>query len=211
MRLPEQELVIVLDFGGQYSHLIARRIRELKVFCEMLPFSTSVEEIKKKRPRGIVFSGGPSSVCQDNAPVCDPAIYELGIPVLGICYGMQLMARHLGGRVSPANHPEYGKTELIVLDRGDILSALGPVEQCWMSHGDLVESAPQAYCYNPYCKAPVAAMAQPGKIFTPCSHPEVAHTTRGQDILKLSHDVCGRGLWDYRFLSEGLLPKYAGR
>lgn len=215
MRLPEQELVIVLDFGGQYSHLIARRIRELKVFCEMLPFSTSVEEIKKKRPRGIVFSGGPSSVCQDNAPVCDPAIYELGIPVLGICYGMQLMARHLGGRVSPANHPEYGKTELIVLDRGDILSALGPVEQCWMSHGDLVESAPPGFTVTARTvKAPVAAMAQPGKnLYAVQFHPEVAHTTRGQDILKaFLYDVCGcRGLWTMDSFLERTIAEIRGQ
>ena len=145
MGLPEQELIIVLDFGGQNSHLIARRIRELKVFCEILPFSTSIEKIREKKPQGLVFSGGPSSIYQDQAPECDPAIFELGIPVLGVGYGMQLMAKILGGRVSPDDHGEYGKTELITLDSSDILSALGPVEQCWMSHGDLVESVPPGF------------------------------------------------------------------
>lgn len=199
MHLPEQELVIVLDFGGQYSHLIARRIRELKVFCEMLPFSTPVEEIIKKKPRGVVFSGGPSSVYQDNAPVCDPAFYEMGIPVLGICYGMQLMAQQLGGRVSRANHREYGKTELTVLDGSNLLSSLDSVEQCWMSHGDLVESPPPGFAVTARTvKAPVAAMALPVKnLYAVQFHPEVVHTPKGQDILKaFLYDICGcRGLW----------------
>ncbi|MFX4262053.1 glutamine-hydrolyzing GMP synthase [Pelotomaculum propionicicum] len=200
MQLPEQELVIVLDFGGQYSHLIARRIRELKVFCEMLPFSTPVEEIKKRNPKGVVFSGGPSSVYQDNAPVCDPAFYEMGVPVLGICYGMQLMAQQLGGQVSRANHREYGKTELTVLESRDLLSCLGPVEQCWMSHGDLVESPPPGFTVTARTvKAPVAAMAQTGKnLYAVQFHPEVVHTPKGQDILKaFLYDICGcRGLWN---------------
>lgn len=199
MHLTEQELVIVLDFGGQYSHLIARRIRELKVFCEMLPFSTPVEEIIKKKPKGVVFSGGPSSVYQDNAPVCDPAFYEMGIPVLGICYGMQLMAQQLGGRVSRANHREYGKTELTVMDGSNLLSSLDKVEQCWMSHGDLVESPPPGFTVTARTvKAPVAAMALPVKnLYAVQFHPEVVHTPKGQDILKaFLYDICGcRGLW----------------
>lgn len=199
MQLPEQELVIVLDFGGQYSHLIARRIRELKVFCEMLPFSTPIEEIKKRMPRGIVFSGGPSSVYQDNAPVCDPAFYDMGIPVLGICYGMQLMAQQLGGLVSRATHREYGKTELNVLAREDLLTCLDTVEQCWMSHGDLVESPPPGFIVTARtAKAPVAAMAEPVKnLYAVQFHPEVVHTPKGQDILKtFLYDICGcRGLW----------------
>lgn len=199
MSLPEQELVIVLDFGGQYSHLIARRIRELKVFCEMLPFSTPVEELKARKPKGIVFSGGPSSVYQDKAPVCDPAIYDLGIPILGICYGMQLMAQQLGGGVSRATHREYGKTELNVLDRERIFSCLEPVEQCWMSHGDLVESPPPGFTITARTgKAPVAAMAHPIKnLYGVQFHPEVVHTPKGQDVLKaFLYDICGcHGLW----------------
>lgn len=199
MFLPEQELVIVLDFGGQYSHLIARRIRELKVFCEMLPFSTPLEELKAKQPKGIVFSGGPSSVYQENAPSCDPAIYDLGIPILGICYGMQLMARQLGGGVSRADHREYGRTELNVLSRDRLFSALEPVEQCWMSHGDLVESPPPGFIITACTgKASVAAMAHPNKkLYAVQFHPEVAHTPKGRDILKaFLYDICGcHGLW----------------
>ncbi|MFZ5592083.1 MAG: glutamine amidotransferase-related protein, partial [Bacillota bacterium] len=108
----EQEMVIVLDFGGQYSQLIARRVRELNVFCEMLPYNTPLSELVQKRPRGIIFSGGPASVYQEGAPWCDPQIYNLGIPILGICYGMQLMARQLGGVVRPAEQREYGKIML---------------------------------------------------------------------------------------------------
>jgi GMP synthase (glutamine-hydrolysing) len=199
MHLPEQELVIVLDFGGQYSHLIARRIRELKVFCEMLPFSTPIEEIKKRKPKGIIFSGGPSSVYQENAPVCDPALYEMGIPVLGICYGMQLMAQQLGGRVSRATHREYGKTRLTVVDGGGLFASLSPIEQCWMSHGDLVESPPPGFAVTAHTgKAPVAAMAQTNKnLYAVQFHPEVMHTPKGQEILKtFLYDICGcHGLW----------------
>lgn len=199
MSLPEQELVIVLDFGGQYSHLIARRIRELKVFCEMLPFSTPVEEIEKKKPKGIVFSGGPSSVYQENAPTCDPAIYGLGIPILGICYGMQLMAQQLGGGVSRANHREYGKIGLSVLERDRLLSCMESEEQCWMSHGDLVESPPLGFNVTARTeKAPVAAMADPVKnMYAVQFHPEVVHTPRGQEVLKaFLYDICGcRGAW----------------
>jgi GMP synthase (glutamine-hydrolysing) len=158
MSLPEQELVVVLDFGGQYSHLIARRIRELKVFCEMLPYSTSIDEIKAKRPRGIIFSGGPSSVYQEKAPACDPALYETGIPVLGICYGMQLMAQQLGGVVSRSGHREYGKTGLHVLERDRLLSCMEQLEQCWMSHGDRVESAPPGFTVS---AAPAIITARP--------------------------------------------------
>lgn len=199
MSLPEQEMVIVLDFGGQYSHLIARRIRELKVFCEMLPYSTPLEELAAKKPRGIVFSGGPSSVYQENAPSCDPSIYDLGVPILGICYGMQLMAQQLGGGVSRAGHREYGGTELRVLAGDRLLAALEPVEQCWMSHGDLVESPPPGFVVTACTgKATVAAMAHPEKnLYAVQFHPEVAHTPRGQDILRsFLYDICGcRGLW----------------
>ncbi|MCL6560540.1 MAG: glutamine-hydrolyzing GMP synthase, partial [Firmicutes bacterium] len=200
MTAPEQERVIVLDFGGQYSHLIARRIRELKVFCEMLPYSTPVDEIKSRAPKGIVFSGGPSSVYQDQAPSCDPQLYELGIPVLGICYGMQLMAHQLGGGVSRATHREYGKTELHVLERDCLFSCLEPLEQCWMSHGDLVESAPPGFKVTARTdKAPVAAMACPEKkLYAVQFHPEVVHTPRGQELLKtFLYDICGcHGTWN---------------
>jgi len=199
MSLSDREMVIVLDFGGQYSHLIARRIRELKVFCEMLPYTTPVEELKAKNPKGIVFSGGPSSVYQENAPACDPALYELGIPVLGICYGMQLMAQQLGGVVSRASHREYGKAELKLLAQDRLLSCLDPLEQCWMSHGDLVEAPPPGFAATARTeKAPLAAMSCPGKkLYAVQFHPEVAHTPKGMDVLKaFLYDICGcSGSW----------------
>jgi GMP synthase (glutamine-hydrolysing) len=200
MNLPEQELVIVLDFGGQYSHLIARRIRELKVFCEMLPFSTPVAEILAKKPKGILFSGGPSSVYQDKAPVCDPAIYDSGIPILGICYGMQLMTQQLGGVVARAPPREYGKTGLEVLARDGLLCCMEPEEQCWMSHGDRVEQPPPGFSVIARTdNAPVAAMAYPERgLYAVQFHPEVVHTPRGQDVLKtFLYDICGcSGNWN---------------
>jgi GMP synthase (glutamine-hydrolysing) len=199
MSLAEREMVIVLDFGGQYSHLIARRIRELKVFCEMLPYTTPVEELKAKNPKGIVFSGGPSSVYQENAPACDPALYELCIPVLGICYGMQLMAQQLGGVVSRASHREYGKAELKLLAQDRLLSCLDPLEPCWMSHGDLVEAPPPGFAATARTeKAPLAAMSCPGKkLYAVQFHPEVAHTPKGMDVLKaFLYDICDcSGSW----------------
>lgn len=197
---PDREMVIVLDFGGQYSQLIARRIRELKVFCEMLPYNTPLEQIAAKTPRGIVFSGGPSSVYQENAPTVDPGIYNLGVPVLGICYGMQLMARQLGGEVSRAVQREYGRIELNTVDPDDILCCLESLEQCWMSHGDRVDSAPPGFKITARTDlAPVAAMSDPArKLYAVQFHPEVVHTPKGQDILKqFLYSVCGcSGTWD---------------
>ncbi|WP_104371650.1 glutamine-hydrolyzing GMP synthase [Desulfocucumis palustris] len=193
-------MVIVLDFGGQYSQLIARRIRELKVFCEMLPYNTPLEQISAKNPRGIVFSGGPSSVYQENAPAVDPGIYSLGVPVLGICYGMQLMARQLGGEVSRAVQREYGRIELNTVEPDDLLCCLESLEQCWMSHGDRVDSAPPGFKITARTDlAPVAAMSDPArKLYAVQFHPEVVHTPKGQDILRqFLYTVCGcGGTWD---------------
>ncbi len=195
-----QEMVIVLDFGGQYSQLIARRIRELKVFCEMLPYTTPLEEIKEKRPMGIIFSGGPSSVYEDGAPSCDPGIYDLAIPILGICYGMQLMAFQLGGVVARADRREYGKTVLEVTAGDDLLCCLDSREQCWMSHGDRVDSPPPGFTVTARTgQAPVAAMADyRRKLYAVQFHPEVAHTPKGQDILRqFLYRVCGcSGTWN---------------
>lgn len=197
--LPQTEMVIVLDFGGQYSHLIARRIREGKVFCEMLPYHTPLAEIKAKSPRGIVFSGGPASVYQDGAPRCDPGLYDLGIPILGICYGMQLMTLQLGGVVTPAEYREYGKAILEVLAPDEILRGLATREQCWMSHGDRVEAAPPGFqVLARTAQAPVAAIAhEQKKIYGVQFHPEVAHTPKGKAILEnFLYTVCGcSGSW----------------
>ena len=199
MTVPEQEMVVVLDFGGQYSQLIARRIREHKVFCEMLPYNTPIGVLRDRSPRGIVFSGGPASVYQTGAPAVDAAIYDLGIPILGICYGMQLMAGQLGGRVYPAEHREYGRASLNIESRGVLLAGLGDIEPCWMSHGDLVESTPPGFEVLARTRqAPVAAMADAArKLYGVQFHPEVVHTPRGQDILRnFLYDICGcTGSW----------------
>ncbi|OAT80339.1 glutamine-hydrolyzing GMP synthase [Desulfotomaculum copahuensis] len=199
MSAPGREMVVVLDFGGQYSHLIARRIRELKVFCEMLPYTAPLAEIKAKKPRGIIFSGGPASVYQPGAPAVDPAIYEQGIPVLGICYGMQLMARQLGGRVAGDGRREYGKATLEVLDREGLFQGLEASEQCWMSHGDRVEAPPPGFAVLARTEqVPVAAMGDgKRKLYAVQFHPEVVHTPKGQDILRrFLFDICGcHGTW----------------
>ncbi|HBQ28852.1 GMP synthase [Peptococcaceae bacterium SCADC1_2_3] len=202
MAAPSQELVIVLDFGGQYSHLIARRIRESKVFCEMLPYNIPLDELTALSPRGIILSGGPASVYQPGAPVCDPQLYDLGIPILGICYGMQLMSVQLGGVVVSAEYREYGRTTLEILEPDILLQNMGSSQVCWMSHGDRVEKPP------PGCKilaqtafSKVAAMAhQEKKLYAVQFHPEVKHTPRGQEILQnFLYDICGcTGLWTMR-------------
>ncbi|KJS14097.1 MAG: GMP synthase [Peptococcaceae bacterium BRH_c8a] len=199
MIVPEQELVIVVDFGGQYSQLIARRIREHNVFCEMLAYNTPLDEIKSKKPRALIFSGGPSSVYQEGAPRIDPAIYDLGIPVLGICYGMQLMAFQLGGEVNGAMMREYGKTEIEVLPQSGLLECMSEKDLCWMSHGDRVEAPPPGFKVLARTeKAPVAAMFEPGRnLYAVQFHPEVVHTPRGQDILRyFLFNICGcSGSW----------------
>ncbi len=195
-----REMVVVLDFGGQYSQLIARRIRELKVFCEMLPYTTPLSEILSKNPKGIVFSGGSSSVYQEGAPSCDPGIYHLGIPILGICYGMQLMASQTGGAVIRARRREYGKAVLEVAVRDELFCCLDQNEQCWMSHGDRVDSPPPGFVVTARTdQAPVAAMADhQRKLYAVQFHPEVVHTPKGQDILRqFLYKVCGcSGTWD---------------
>lgn len=202
----QTEMVIVLDFGGQYSHLIARRVRECKVFCEMLPYHTSLAEIKARFPKGIIFSGGPASVYQEGAPMCEPGIYDLGIPILGICYGSQLMALQLGGAVFPAEYREYGKTILEVLESDQVLKGLELKEQCWMSHGDRVEAAPPGFkVIARTAQAPVAAMAnEQKKIYGVQFHPEVAHTPKGKTIIQnFLYAACNcQGLWTMGSFTE---------
>lgn len=201
-----QEMVIVLDFGGQYSQLIARRIRELKVFCEMLPYTTPLHEISTKNPKGIIFSGGPASVYQVEAPVCDPGIYKLGIPILGICYGMQLMTQQMGGVVSKAERREYGRALLEVTDHDDLLSCLEDSEHCWMSHGDSVDSVPPGFTVTARTElAPVAAMGNyENKLYAVQFHPEVAHTPKGQEVLRnFLYRICGcSGTWSMESFIE---------
>ena len=171
------EFIIVLDFGAQYSQLIARRIRECKVYCELFPYDTPVEELAVLHPKGIVLSGGPASVYEGNAPQCDPKVFELGVPILGICYGMQYMAQVLGGEVVNVEKHEYGRTELRVLDDGDLFSGLNPQLICWMSHGDIVRTPPPGFTVTAMTEnTPVAAMAsREHSWFGVQFHPEVVH------------------------------------
>jgi GMP synthase (glutamine-hydrolysing) len=193
-----EELVVVLDFGAQYNQLIARRIRECHVYSEILPSDTPTAEIASRRPKGIVFSGGPSSVYEEGAPLCDPALFELGIPILGICYGMQLMAKMLGGEVRGGQHREYGRTELVVLDDSDIFEGLNPRLIAWMSHGDRVERVPPGFTVTARTAGVTAAMSDRARrLFGVQFHPEVVHTPWGIEVFRnFLYQQCGcRGLW----------------
>lgn len=181
----ELESVIVLDFGGQYNQLIARRVRELKVYSEMLPFNTPIEEIKAKKPQGIIFSGGPASVYAENAPRISSEIFDLGIPILGICYGMQLITHLLGGQVERAGKREYGKAMIDVVNEHPLFQGLAPQQQCWMSHGDFVAGVPDGFVACAFTPdTPYAAFAHDEKrVYGVQFHPEVKHTQYGMDIL----------------------------
>jgi GMP synthase (glutamine-hydrolysing) len=194
-----EENVVVLDFGAQYTQLIARRIRECKVYCEILPSDTPLEAVLSRKPIGIVFSGGPSSCYEEGAPQVDEAIYECGIPVLGICYGMQLMSKQLGGIVKPGEQREYGKTQLDVDDDSDLFKGLNRELVCWMSHGDSVEAPPPGFVVTARTPAtPVAAIANhERRLFGVQFHPEVVHTPWGTEIIRnFLFGFCGaKGLW----------------
>jgi GMP synthase (glutamine-hydrolysing) len=193
-----EELVIVLDFGAQYNQLIARRVRDCHVYCEILPSDTPTEQILARKPKGIVFSGGPSSVYDEGAPLCDPALFKAGIPILGICYGMQLMAKQLGGEVRGGQHREYGKTELTVLDDSDIFQGLNPRLTAWMSHGDRVEGIPPGFKETARTAGVCAAMSdRKRRLFGVQFHPEVVHTPWGIEVFRsFLHQQCGcRELW----------------
>jgi len=193
-------MVLVMDFGGQYSQLIARRIRECGVYCEIVPFNTAIAKIKELAPKGIIFSGGPSSVYQDGAPHCDSAIFQQDIPILGICYGMQLSAHLLGGNVAHATSREYGNTRLFIDRHSDIFSEISPETQVWMSHGDYIAAPPAGFAVTAHSNSsPVAAMANADKrIYGVQFHPEVVHTPEGMKMLRnFLFDICKcEGDWD---------------
>jgi GMP synthase (glutamine-hydrolysing) len=187
--LPDNALVgsiAILDFGSQYSQLIARRVREANVYSEILPFHTSAEELKRLNPSGIIFSGGPSSVYEENAPHCDKGIWKLDIPVLGICYGMQLMAQHLGGQVESAAIKEYGRAKLTVIHHGSLFKGMEAEVDSWMSHGDSVMQLPVGFKVAGRTKdTPVAAIADEERgYFGLQFHPEVVHTIGGMQIIQ---------------------------
>jgi GMP synthase (glutamine-hydrolysing) len=186
--------VLVVDLGAQYAQLIARRIRECHVYSEIVPHDLTASEVAARRPAGVVLSGGPASVYEEGAPDVDPGLFELGVPVLGICYGHQLMARALGGEVAATGQREYGRTELHVGEPGILLADLAPVEEVWMSHGDAVTAAPQGFRVTSRTEAiPIASMEDPERgLFAVQFHPEVAHTPKGTAVMKrFLYDGCG--------------------
>ncbi|WP_257351417.1 glutamine-hydrolyzing GMP synthase [Pseudalkalibacillus decolorationis] len=180
------EMILVLDFGGQYNQLIARRIRDLGVYSELHSHKITVEKVKELNPKGIIFSGGPNSAYAPDSPQCDEAIFELGIPVLGICYGMQLMTHHFGGKVEKANHREYGKAIIAIRNSNDLYTGLPEEQSVWMSHGDLVIAPPEGFqtdVTSPSC--PVAGMSDPSRnLYGVQFHPEVRHSEHGNQLLK---------------------------
>ncbi len=190
----DHQSVLVVDFGGQYNQLIARRVRECSVFAEVIPHTQAMEKIREVKPAGIIFTGGPNSVYDDASPKCEPEIFEMGIPILGICYGSQLMAYMLGGTVKTAPVSEYGKT-LVKTDSTSVLfEGVSPETVCWMSHTDYIASVPEGFravADTPVC--PVAAMECPEKkLYATQFHPEVMHTDEGKKMLEnFVYKVCG--------------------
>ncbi|CAJ1004268.1 glutamine-hydrolyzing GMP synthase [Brevibacillus aydinogluensis] len=193
------EMVVVLDFGGQYNQLIARRVRDLGVYSELLPYNTPVEKIKEMQPKGIIFSGGPASVYEEGAPKVDPAIFDLGVPVLGICYGMQLMSHMLAGKVERAGKREYGKAELRLQQRHSLYDKWDENEIVWMSHSDKVVELPEGFRVDAVSDScPVAAISNPErKLYGVQFHPEVRHTVKGNEfIANFLFHICGcEGTW----------------
>ncbi|MGZ4299761.1 MAG: glutamine-hydrolyzing GMP synthase [Solirubrobacteraceae bacterium] len=186
--------VVVLDYGGQYSQLIARRVRECGVFSELLPYHVGAAEVARRRPKGLILSGGPASVYAEGAPPLERALLELGIPVLGICYGMQLIALALGGRVQGAEVGEFGRSQLTVAEAGRLLAGTPPEQTCWMSHRDTVFSAPPGFrALAASTASPVAAFESEERgVYGIQFHPEVVHTPYGQQMLtNFLTDVCG--------------------
>ena len=189
-----REEVVVLDYGGQYSQLIARRIRDCGVFSELLPHHVDLEEVAKRKPRGIVLSGGPASVYAPGAPRLERGLLDLGVPVLGICYGMQLLVHELGGRVEQAEVGEFGRSDLTVSEAGVLLAGMPKQQTCWMSHRDTVFEAPAGFTALASSTAsPVAAVENRERgIYGIQFHPEVVHTPYGQEILtRFLTEICG--------------------
>ncbi|WP_455717243.1 glutamine-hydrolyzing GMP synthase [Anaerosporobacter sp.] len=188
-----KEIVIVLDFGGQYNQLIARRVRECNVYCEVLPYNTSIERIKEINPKGIILTGGPASVYLEESPRCGKELFELGIPVLGICYGAQLMTYLLGGEVSPAPIREYGKAEVTTDASSKLFGKVSRETVCWMSHTDYIAKLPEGFKVTATTEScPVAGLECPEKnLYAVQFHPEVVHTVEGTQMFSdFVYDVC---------------------
>ncbi len=205
--LEKIETIVVLDFGSQYSQLIARRIRECNVYSKILPFNVSAERLREEAPAGIILSGGPASVYNEKSPKCDPAIFDLGIPVLGICYGLQLLVHTLGGKVAPGRAREYGKAMMQIVDSSSLFDGISGEIQVWMSHGDKVLEIPAcgfkvlATTVNTeYCAVNFEGQSIYGIQF----HPEVVHTPLGKKIISnFCHRICGcKGNWNMKSFIE---------
>lgn len=205
-----KELVLVIDFGGQYKELIARRVREANVYCEVASYKNAMKAIEEKKPKGIIFTGGPNSVYADGAPTIDKAVFELNIPILGICYGGQLMAHVMGGKVSKADQREYGK---IALDLGGkpIFKDIENKSTCWMSHTDFIAQAPEGFEVSATTEScPVAAMeCEEKKLYAVQFHPEVEHTPFGRQFIKnFLYEICGcEGKWTMKNFAESTIAE----
>lgn len=213
-----RQKILILDFGSQTTQLIARRIREQKVYCEIHPFSISLERIKELQPSGLVLSGGPCSVYDQDAPLSDPGIFDLGLPVLGICYGAQLMIQQLGGRVEKAVKREFGKADLTVRFTDGLFAGLEAESmhyQVWMSHGDRVEVVPEGFEATAVSdNSPYAALRHKERpIVAVQFHPEVAHTLIGTDILRnFIFGICNcRPDWTMHSFIESAVDSIRGR
>src|SRR5687767_10052109 len=194
--------VLILDFGAQYTQLIARRVREQGVFCEILPWDVTSDDVRRWKPKGIILSGGPESVTDNEPPRAPQVVFELGVPVLGICYGMQTMAQQLGGKVLPSNHREFGYAEVTSTTPNKLLDGLSDrrdaqgraVLDVWMSHGDRVEALPPGFAaVAQSANAPLAAMVDESRKFYAVQfHPEVTHTLQGKQLLeRFVREICG--------------------
>jgi len=193
--MPAVETILVLDFGSQYTQLIGRRVREANVYSEILPFNTTVDAIRRSEPKGIILSGGPDSVYEQGAPACDPRVFELGIPILGVCYGMQLLAKELGGKVAPGAEREYGPREIKTVSASCLLDG---TRRVWMSHGDRILEPPPGFAVTARSETAMAAMENPERrIFAIQFHPEVTHTDKGGELLRrFIFEICQcRGTW----------------
>ncbi len=203
--MKDRELILVVDFGGQYNQLIARRVRENNVYCEIIPYTFSAEKIKSMNPKGIIFTGGPNSVYAKGAPKVEKEIFEMGVPILGICYGAQLMAQSFGGEVITPNIREYGKIE-VELSKDAVIFAGIEEKQCWMSHTDHISKVPEGFDIIATTEdCPVAAMANISKkLYGVQFHPEVKHTLFGEEMIrKFLYDVCAvKGDWSMSSFAE---------
>jgi GMP synthase (glutamine-hydrolysing) len=196
---PQHQTLLILDFGSQFTQLIARRVRESRVYCEVHPFDLPIAEIRRRRPLGVILSGGPQSVYEAGAPSANPELFQLGVPVLGVCYGMQVMAHELGGNVEGSSHREYGRAEVTIAEPGKLFAGLAPRQTVWMSHGDRVGTLPPGFRATAGTdNAPVVAFEDAARgLYAIQFHPEVSHTVSGIEILRnFLFGICGaRGDW----------------